>query len=128
MARHNDAPDGRAEIGALQARISEAVVRLLAQRTGRGPTTARTTISGDLVVVVLQDSLTAGELFLAGHDHAEQVLATRRVYQESMRSEYIAAVEALTQRRVAAFMSANHIDPDLAAEVFVLEPQHDPTA
>ena len=43
-----------------------------------------------------------------------------------MRSDYIAAIEALTERTVAAFMSANHIDPDLAAEVFVLEPQVEP--
>jgi hypothetical protein len=34
----------------------------------------------------------------------------------------IASVEELTGRTVTAFMSANHIDPDLAAELFVLEP------
>jgi hypothetical protein len=31
------------------------------------------------------------------------------------------AVEALTGRKVVAFMSANHINPDVAAEVFVLD-------
>jgi uncharacterized protein YbcI len=39
-----------------------------------------------------------------------------------MRSDCVAAIEDLTGRTVIAFMSANHIDPDLAAEVFVLEP------
>lgn len=39
-----------------------------------------------------------------------------------MRSDLIAVVEERTGRRVAAFMSDNHIDPDFAAEVFVLEP------
>jgi uncharacterized protein YbcI len=125
MAQQYNSPDHRPDNGALQAQISEAVVRLLAERTGRGPTKARTTISRDLVVVVLQDSLTSGELFLAGSDRAEQVLDTRRAYQDSMRPDYIAAIEALTDRTVAAFMSANHIDPDLAAEIFVLEPQGD---
>jgi uncharacterized protein YbcI len=125
MAQQYNSPDHRPDNGALQAQISEAVVRLLAERTGRGPTRARTTISRDLVVVVLQDSLTSGELFLAGSDRAEQVLDTRRAYQDSMRPDYIAAIEALTDRTVAAFMSANHIDPDLAAEIFVLEPQGD---
>jgi uncharacterized protein YbcI len=128
MAQQYESPDHRSDNGALQARISEAVVRLLAQRTGRGPTKARTTISRDLVVVLLEDSLTSGELFLVGSDRAEQVLGTRRAYQDSMRSDYIAAIEALTERTVAAFMSANHIDPDLAAEVFVLEPQVEPAA
>jgi hypothetical protein len=31
-------------------------------------------------------------------------------------------VETITGRRVLAFMSNNHIDPNLAAELFVLEP------
>jgi uncharacterized protein YbcI len=95
----------------------------MAERTGRGPTKARTTISRDLIVVLLQNSLTAGEQFLANSDRAEQVMGTRRAYQEAMRSDCIAAIETLTDRKVTAFMSANHIDPDLAAEVFVLEPQ-----
>jgi hypothetical protein len=43
-----------------------------------------------------------------------------------MRSDCIAAIEALTDRTVTAFMSANHIEPDLAAEVFVLEPAGTP--
>jgi uncharacterized protein YbcI len=126
MARQRNASDDRPEGGALNAAISEAVVRLMAQRTGRGPTKARTTIDRDLIVVVLQNSLTSGEQFLADNDRAEQVLDMRRAYQAAMRSDCIAAIEALTDRTVTAFMSANHIEPDLAAEVFVLDPQGTP--
>jgi uncharacterized protein YbcI len=126
MARQPNSPDERPEGGAINAAISEAIVRLMAQRTGRGPTKARTSIDRDLIVVVLQNTLTSGERFLAESDRAEQVLDTRRAYQEAMRSDCVAAVEALTDRTVTAFMSANHIDPDLAAEVFILEPQSTP--
>jgi hypothetical protein len=35
----------------------------------------------------------------------------------------VAAVEAVTGRAVTAFMSASHVDPDLAVEIFVLEHQ-----
>jgi hypothetical protein len=38
-----------------------------------------------------------------------------------MRPELIAIVERLTGRKVAAFMSANHVDPEVAVETFVLE-------
>jgi uncharacterized protein YbcI len=31
------------------------------------------------------------------------------------------AIQALTGREVVAFMSTNHLEPDLAAEVFVLD-------
>jgi hypothetical protein len=43
-----------------------------------------------------------------------------------MRTDCIAAIEALTNRTVTAFMSANHIEPDMAAEVFVLAPESTP--
>jgi uncharacterized protein YbcI len=94
------------------------------EHTGRGPTKARTTIDRDLIVVMLQNSLTTGERYLAGRDMEEPVLATRRAFQAAMSAECVAAVEALTDRTVVAFMSANHLVPDLAAEIFVLEPQH----
>jgi uncharacterized protein YbcI len=126
MARQRNASHDRPEGGALNAAISEVVVRLMAQRTGRGPTKARTTIDRDVIVVVLQNTLTSGEQFLVARDHSEQVLDMRRAYQAAMRTDCVAAVEALTNRTVAAFMSANHIAPDLAAEVFVLEPEAPP--
>ena len=38
-----------------------------------------------------------------------------------MRDDLVAVVERLTASRVNAFMSANHIAPDAAAEVFLLD-------
>jgi hypothetical protein len=35
--------------------------------------------------------------------------------------DLIAAVERLTQRTVQAFISANHNEPDAAAEIFILD-------
>jgi uncharacterized protein YbcI len=122
MARQHDSRRPPLEGGALNAAISEAVVRLMADITGRGPTKARTTIDRDLIVVMLQNTLTTGERYLADSDHAEQVLDMRRAYQDAMRDDCVAEIEALTSRTVIAFMSANHINPDLAGEIFVLEP------
>jgi hypothetical protein len=39
-----------------------------------------------------------------------------------MRDDLVEIVERELVRKVIAFMSQNHIDPDLAIEVFVLEP------
>jgi len=112
----NDSPAGR-----LAAAISNVVVRLLSEYTGRGPTKARTMIRDNLVVVLLQDTLTKGEQALVDTGHEDQVLALRSTFQMAMRREAEAAIEELTGRKVAAFMSANHVDPDLAAEIFVLD-------
>lgn len=103
------------------AEISNLVVRLLSLYTGRGPTKARTSIDGDLVTVVLRDTLTKGEHRLVADGRAELVLRMRKAYQQTMREELVGGVEALMGRNVVAFLSDNHIDPDVAVEVFVLE-------
>ena len=103
--------------------LCDAVVRLLREYTGRGPTKARATINGDSVMIVLGDTLTRGERRLAETGKADRVLALRHDFQMVMREELIGAVEDATGRKVIAFMSQNHIDPDLAVEVFILEPQ-----
>jgi uncharacterized protein YbcI len=109
--------------GSTAAAISNAAVRVLSDFTGRGPTKARTTIAHDLVVIMLADTMTKGERSLVANGQAELVLTTRHRYQEAMRDDLVGSVEMLTERKVIAFMSSNHIEPDMAAEVFVLEPQ-----
>jgi uncharacterized protein YbcI len=121
----SEATGPRLEGQSPSAAISNAIVRLLAESTGRGPTQARTTIDRDLVVVLLANALTKGERYLAENERSEQVLEMRRAYQEAMTEECSIAVERIIGRKVVAFMSANHIDPDLAAEIFVLEPARD---
>ena len=107
----------------VNAEISDAAVRLLSEYTGRGPTRSRTTIDRDTVVVMLGDTLTRGERKLVDNGKAERVLQLRHDYQLTMQYDLVAAVEAATKRSVVAFMSQDHIDPDLAVEVFVLEPE-----
>lgn len=108
--------------GHLAAAISTAVVHLLAERTGKGPTKAKTTLGENGVFVVLEDTLTKGERHLAEAGQEASVLHTRRLWQRVMREDMRNIVEDLTGRRVVGFLSDNHIDPDLAVEVFVLEP------
>jgi len=49
----------------------------------------------------------------------------RRAYQLTMRDDFTAGIEEITGRQVIAFLSANHIDPDIAIESFILAPQDD---
>jgi uncharacterized protein YbcI len=102
--------------------ISTATVQLLHEYTGRGPPKAKTLINDDLVTVLLADTLTTGERKLVANGHSDRVLQLRHDYQDTMREELIAIVERQLDRKVIAFMSQNHIDPDLAVEVFVLQP------
>lgn len=114
--------DKRGSTDSPAAEISRAAVRVLREYTGRGPTRARTTINHDSVLIMLGDTLTKGERKLADVGKAERVLEVRHDFQLVMRRDLIEIVETTLGRKVVAFMSDNHIDPDLAAEVFVLEP------
>jgi uncharacterized protein YbcI len=105
--------------------ISNLIVRLLSEYTGRGPTRARTHLNDNLITVVVQDLLTKGERSLIRDGKADLVLEMRRAYQFTMREDLTAGVEELTGRHVIAFLSANHIDPDIAIESFVLASQAD---
>jgi uncharacterized protein YbcI len=113
--------DGPSGDGQLAAAISRAVVHLFSEHIGRGPTKARTTIDGELVVVILRDSMTQGERALVRGGMDAEVLRLRRAFQDTMRADLVGVVERLTEREVRAFMSANHIRPDAAAEVFLLD-------
>jgi uncharacterized protein YbcI len=108
-------------VGSLSAAISNAVVGLLHDYTGRGPTHARTTIGPDTIVVTLRDSLTKAERTLAHHGQALEVLAMRRAFQNTMRDDLVAAVERLTGRQVEAFLSDNLHEPDVAVEIFLMQ-------
>jgi uncharacterized protein YbcI len=108
--------------GSKTAAISNLTVRLLSQYTGRGPTKARTYINENVVTIVLQDTLTKAERTLVDKDRGELVLLTRATFQEVMGDELTAGIEGVLGRKVTAFLSANHIDPDIAIESFILAP------
>jgi uncharacterized protein YbcI len=108
--------------GSKAAAISNLTVRLLTRYTGRGPTKARTYFNEDIVTVVLQDTLTKGEVTLVERNRAEVVLETRKTFQEVMGDELVAGIEEILGRKVRAFLSANHVEPDIAVETFILHP------
>jgi uncharacterized protein YbcI len=113
--------EGSVGQGQLAATISAAVVHVFSEHTGRGPTKARTTLDANMIVVLLQNSLTKAERALVQAGKAADVLHLRRTFQETMRLDLVAAVERLTAGEVQAFMSANHIAPDTAVEIFLMD-------
>jgi uncharacterized protein YbcI len=107
----------------MNEQINNGAVQVLRDYTGRGPTKARTVIDHNSVTIFLTDTLTPGERRLADGGRAEHVLNNRHEFQRLMRDDLVKVVEDALDRKVIAFMSTNHIDPDMAVEVFVLEPK-----
>ena len=108
--------------GPLLAALSNAVVRIVHEYTGRGPTRARASIRDDVVAVLLQETLLKAEHSLIEDGKGDLVVEMRRSFQQTMRKDLIAAVEMITERKVIAFMSDSQLEPDFSIEVFVLAP------
>jgi uncharacterized protein YbcI len=131
LERHELHPEDAADMrepredggGTLRQDISNALVALYKKHLGKGPTRCRTYLEPDMILVVMAGGYSAGErtLFEAGRWY--EVRSARQIWQDSMQERFITAIEGLAGRKVAAFMSANRQDPDLAVEIFVLEPQ-----
>lgn len=108
--------------GELNAAITRELVRIHTSAIGRGPRKSYSFHSGDTLITVMLGVLTRAEQTLVSYTEGEAVLATRRLSQRAMAEEMKAAVARLTERDVLAFMSDNHIDPDMAVQVFILAP------
>jgi uncharacterized protein YbcI len=107
--------------GSLTAAISNMVVRLFAEYTGRGPTRARTTIRENVVACVTSEAMTKGERRLVEEGEGETVVSIRRKFQTTMRDDLVGGIELLTGCKVVSFMSDHDAVTDHAAEVFVLD-------
>jgi uncharacterized protein YbcI len=96
------------------------MVAVFKDHVGRGPTRARAYIEDDVITVVLEDTMIQAEKTLADEGEDGLVHGLRRVFQDKFREEAIAIVERMTGRTVRAFLSDHAVEPDIAAEVFVL--------
>jgi uncharacterized protein YbcI len=107
--------------GELNAAITRAVVGVHSQYVGRGPTKAQTFYRGPVVVTVMENAMTKAERGLVRDGELETVLGMRQKFQRAMREDLVSEIERLTGQKVIAFMSDNHVEPDLAAELFFLD-------
>jgi uncharacterized protein YbcI len=107
--------------GELNAAVTSALVGIHTEYLGRGPRTASTFHHGNVLVTLMHDVLTRAEKTLVENNHHDAVNQMRHRFQQTMEADFRAAVERLTGRKVRAFISGNNTEPDLAAEVFILD-------
>jgi uncharacterized protein YbcI len=102
--------------------VGNAVTRLHRDHYGRGATTTRTVYQRNHLVAFLEDIYAPVERTLIDAGKHEDVKRTRQAFQMTMRARFSEAVEEITGRKVIQFMSQVSFDPDIAAEIFILEP------
>jgi uncharacterized protein YbcI len=107
--------------GQLLAEITNRIVALVREHYGRGPIKAKTYVLDNLIVCVLSDGFTAIERTMMEGGEPEKVLEMRRDFQRLMKSRYSELLEELTGRKLLAFLSQAHVEPDLTVEMFLMD-------
>jgi uncharacterized protein YbcI len=116
-----DLSDGLAG-GRLLAEISTSFVALLRENYGRGPMKAKTYAVDDVIVVVMRGSgFTALEQTIMDSGQPSRVVAMREDFQQVMAERYRETIEELTGRKVVAFLSQAHVEPDITVEMFFVD-------
>jgi uncharacterized protein YbcI len=114
--------DDKLSGGHLLAAISNSIVRILRERYGRGPMKAKTYALDDIVVVVMRaGGFTAAEQTMIDSGEPERVIGMREDFQRVMAQDYKNAIERLTNRKVLAFLSNAHVEPELTVEIFFVD-------
>ena len=108
--------------GHLLSAISTSIVGILHEHYGRGPMKAKTYVLDDIVVVVMRGSgFTPLEQTIMNSGEPDRVIAMREDFQRVMARRYEQTIEELTGRKVLAFLSQAHVEPDITMEIFFVD-------
>jgi uncharacterized protein YbcI len=107
----------------VEQEVARDILRIHEESYGKGAKNAQTIVSGDWVIVVLDElELLPNEQFLVDSGKGDTVHQVRTQYQLAIRSSFTAAVERATGRTVIGFTSATSVDePRFVAEIFKLQ-------
>ncbi|HEX8066443.1 MAG TPA: Na-translocating system protein MpsC family protein [Thermoleophilaceae bacterium] len=103
-------------------RITNGLVHIMSQYTGRGPTRARTTVNTNVVVAVFHETLTKAEQNLVAAGNVEAVEFMRTSFDRLLRSEAISLVEGILERKVVSMLTDVDPDANIALQAFILDP------
>ena len=109
------------EHGEMRAALSNALVALMKEHYGKGPTAAKSFINDEYVFTVLEGGLTRNEETLLANGKPDVVRDYRMTFQQAVAEEFKAAVERITGRRVLTYHSQIVFDPPRSFELFVLD-------
>jgi uncharacterized protein YbcI len=107
--------------GELNGALTDELVGVQTGYLGRGPQTAFTFHRANVVVTLMHDVLTKAEKVLVQTGRHADVSEAHGLFRKEMEADFRAVVERLTGRKVLAFLSANQIEPDVAAAIFILD-------
>ncbi len=108
---------------ALLSAVTEAMVAFHERYYHRAPVTAKTLLlDGEMLVCVLGGVYTDVEKTMIELQRTTVVQETRSAFQTAMQHKFVNAVQRLSGRDVLAFISKQHVGPDMEVKLFMLKP------
>jgi uncharacterized protein YbcI len=104
------------------AQVCGEVAALFKRAWGRGPIRTTAHRAGpNLLVILLENGHTDAEKSMRAAGHIQELLGGRRLLQVLIEDELKESVERILGVSVLTMLSATRLDPDLSAEIFLLD-------
>ena len=121
----SDEPVSQLDLGEISSQVSRQIVQLHARLYGRGPTRAKTYITHDYLLSVLEEIFTPAERTLIAAGKGEHVQTTRNAFQDAVKDSFVEIVERTTGRPVRTLISQVDLETGVAIELFLFDPATD---
>jgi len=102
----------------LLSRISTEIVRATKECFGKGPTSAKSYMLDDFLIVVMRGGVTVAEQTMLDFGEADLVREFRQTFENRMTGRLVGTIEELTGRKVVTYQSQILFDPHIVVELF----------
>jgi uncharacterized protein YbcI len=105
----------------LLRQISSGMAQMQKEAFGKGPTSTKSYLFDDMLLIVMRDGLTVAEETMLSFGQADLVRNFRQQFENEMTSRIVDMIEGLARRKVLTYQSQIMFDPDVVVEMFVLD-------
>ncbi|MDP9255637.1 MAG: DUF2294 domain-containing protein [Actinomycetota bacterium] len=101
--------------------LSREMAQMQKEAFGKGPTSTKSYLVDDMLLIVMRDGLTQAETTMLGFGQHDLVRNFRQQFENEMTTRFVGMVENVTGRKVLAYQSQITFDPDVVMEIFVFD-------
>jgi uncharacterized protein YbcI len=105
----------------LLRQISSGMAQMQKEAFGKGPTSTKSYLFDDMLLIVMRDGLTVAEETMLSFGQADLVRNFRQQFENEMTSRIVDMIEGLARRKVLTYQSQIMFNPDVVVEMFVLD-------
>jgi len=107
--------------GDMLSRISTEMVRAQKKYFGKGPTSAKSYMLDDFLLIVMRENRTVAERTMVDFGRVDLVREFRQEFENEMTAKLEGMIEDLTGRKILGYQSQTIIEPDIVIEIFFFD-------